>query len=225
MKKTMLALLTTVGILGTSATVAQEQVCPNGHCKVQHGKMRDGKRDCNKQGTHGQKGKYAKQGKGRHSNMKKRRGMGDDMRMFSGLDLSDAQKADLKKLFSGAHKQNQSVRHNKQQSEFMDKRRALVQSKTFDKAAFKQLLIEQKQQREAERIERQIARAERQNQAWNILTPEQQAKAKERFNDHKALMEKQREYQQKWQQKAPMPNPADAPVPPQGDVPPPPSGN
>lgn len=225
MKKTMLALLATAGILGTSAAVAQEQVCPDGHCKAQHGKMQDGKRKkCGK--SEGNR-KYSKQGKkDRRYGMKKQRGMGGEMGMFRGIDLSDAQKADLKKLFSDARKQHQSAKQNKKQREFMDKRRALIQSKTFDKAAFKQLLVEQKQQREAERIERQIARAERHNQAWNILTPEQQAKVKERFNDHKALMEKQREYQQKWHEKAPMPAPMDAPTSaPQEDVPPPPPSN
>lgn len=181
MKKILLTTLMTTGLIGTTLAVANEQ----GELKRDFGNCDNGGYMQGERG--GMKKHHAKRG-----------GKGHGMRgdMYRGLDLSDAQKEQIKTLFSeGKRSEQADVR--KQQRELADKRRVLIQSKTFDKAAFEKLLAEQDKLRSEQRLKQ----AELRHKAWNVLTPEQQKKAQERFSEHRELMEKQREFQQKWKKK------------------------
>lgn len=99
-------------------------------------------------------------------------------RMFEGLDLTDAQKADIKKLFDKQHAARREGLPTKdarlaQRNELQ----ALITSATFDEAQARALLNAQQEKRQEYAIERM----KMQNQIYHLLTPEQQAKFKARF--------------------------------------------
>lgn len=102
-------------------------------------------------------------------------------KMFAGLDLTETQKADIKKLFA---EQRAARSDDKPTKEERLARRAeihaLITSATFDEAQAKALIGNQQEKRQARAIER----IKMQNQIYNLLTPEQQAKFKARFEAH-----------------------------------------
>ncbi|MBU1393591.1 MAG: Spy/CpxP family protein refolding chaperone [Gammaproteobacteria bacterium] len=109
---------------------------------------------------------------GRHMD---KRGM---HRMFEGLDLTDAQKADIKKLFADQKAARADSRPTKEQRlAHRTEMQALMTAPNFDEVQAKALMSVQQEQRQAQAIERMKLH----NQIYNLLTPEQQAKFKARF--------------------------------------------
>lgn len=99
-------------------------------------------------------------------------------RMFEGLDLTDAQKADIKKLFAEQRAARSDDKPSKEErSAHRAEMQALITSATCDEAQAKALMSAQQEKRQAQAIERM----KMQNQIYNLLTPEQQAKFKARF--------------------------------------------
>lgn len=103
-------------------------------------------------------------------------------RMFEGLDLTDAQKADIKKLFAEQRAARSDDRPSKEERLAHRTEMRLITSATFDEAQAKALLSAQQEKRLTQAIERM----KMQNQIYNLLTPEQQAKFKARFEAHAA---------------------------------------
>ncbi|NMH67163.1 Spy/CpxP family protein refolding chaperone [Shewanella salipaludis] len=96
--------------------------------------------------------------------------------MLRGLDLTDAQKAEVKKLFE----QHKAAREAEgQQGDLRAAHReamlALITATSFDEAQARQLISA----REAKHEAREIERMKMQNEIYHLLTPEQQAKYKE----------------------------------------------
>ena len=109
---------------------------------------------------------------GRHMD---KRGM---HRMFEGLDLTDAQKADIKKLFADQKAARADSRPTKEQRlAHRTEMQALMTASNFDEVQAKALMSAQQEQRQAQAIERMKLH----NQIYNLLTPEQQATFKARF--------------------------------------------
>ncbi|PIW61726.1 MAG: hypothetical protein COW15_07070 [Shewanella sp. CG12_big_fil_rev_8_21_14_0_65_47_15] len=99
-------------------------------------------------------------------------------RMFEGLDLTDAQKADIKQLFAEQRATRSEDRPTKEQRlAHRAEMQALITSATFDETQAKAMLSAQQEKRQEHAIERMKV----QNQIYNLLTPEQQAKFKARF--------------------------------------------
>lgn len=99
-------------------------------------------------------------------------------RMFEGLDLTDAQKADIKKLFADQKAARADSRPTKEQRlAHRTEMQALMTAPNFDEVQAKALMSVQQEQRQAQAIERMKLH----NQIYNLLTPEQQAKFKARF--------------------------------------------
>ncbi|GIU04496.1 Spy/CpxP family protein refolding chaperone [Shewanella glacialipiscicola] len=102
-------------------------------------------------------------------------------KMFEGLDLTDAQKADVKKLFAEQKAARADSRPKKeerlaQRTEML----TLLTAPSFDETQAKILMSAQQEQRQIQMIEHMKI----QNQVYNLLTPEQQAKFKARFEAH-----------------------------------------
>lgn len=107
-----------------------------------------------------------------------RMGHGGMHRMFEGLDLTDAQKADIKKLFAEQRAARSDDRPTKEERlAHRAEMHALITAASFDEAQAKALMSAQQEKRQAQAIERM----KMQNQIYNLLTPEQQAKFKARF--------------------------------------------
>ncbi|MFV0596218.1 Spy/CpxP family protein refolding chaperone [Shewanella sp.] len=99
-------------------------------------------------------------------------------RMFEGLDLTDAQKADIKKLFAEHRAARSDDRPTKEERlALRTEMHALITAANFDEAQAKALITAQQEKRQAQAIERM----KMQNQIYKLLTPEQQAKFKARF--------------------------------------------
>lgn len=102
-------------------------------------------------------------------------------KMFAGLDLTEAQQADIKKLLA---EQDAASRDDKPTKEARLAHRvemhALITAARFDEAQAKALIGAQQEKRQAQAIERM----KMQNQIYNLLTPEQQTKFKARFEAH-----------------------------------------
>jgi protein CpxP len=95
------------------------------------------------------------------------------MKMFKGLDLTDAQKAQIEQL-TAAHRQtlpDKTVR-----AAHREELKTLLQAPTFDEAGVRVLLEKQQDQR----LDMEIAQLKFQHQLRAVLTPEQQAKLDER---------------------------------------------
>lgn len=110
------------------------------------------------------------------------------LRIYKKLDLSDSQKQQIKAIFKAKRADKNTDRFEERQ-QFFEKRRQLIQSKTFDSAVAKQLAETMNNQR----VERFVASAEAENKAWNILTPEQQQKAQELLQKRAKKMQEKRE--------------------------------
>ncbi|PTA48865.1 hypothetical protein C9I43_17565 [Shewanella morhuae] len=113
---------------------------------------------------------------GRHMNK------GGMHKMFEGLDLTDAQKADVKKLFAEQKAARTESRPTKEErlanrTEML----TLLTAPNFDETQAKALMSAQQEQRQTQMIERMKI----QNQVYNLLTPEQQTKFKARFEAHR----------------------------------------
>lgn len=122
--------------------------------------------------AHGADHRHGEYHKGEHGNMHG---------MFKGLDLTDAQKADIKKLFAEQKAARSDERPSKEDRQA--KRQAMqdiITAANFDEASAKVMIAEQQAQREA----RALAHMKMQNQIYNLLTPQQQAKFKARFDAH-----------------------------------------
>lgn len=99
-------------------------------------------------------------------------------KMFEGLDLTDAQKADIKKLFAEQKASRSDERPTKEELlAHRNEMQAVITAATFDETQAKALLNARQDKRQAQAIERMKI----QNQIYNLLTPEQQAKFKARF--------------------------------------------
>ena len=112
---------------------------------------------------------------GRHMNK------GGMHKMFEGLDLTDAQKADVKKLFAEQKAARTESRPTKEERlALRTEMLTLLTAPSFDETQAKILMSAQQEQRQIQMIEHMKI----QNQVYNLLTPEQQAKFKARFEAH-----------------------------------------
>lgn len=112
---------------------------------------------------------FAGEGEGRKHGMHQMHGM----KMFKGLDLTDAQKAQIEQL-TAAHRETMPDKavlaaNRKELQE-------LLATPTFDEAGVRVLLEKQ----QAKRLEIEVAQLKFQHQLRAVLTPEQQAKLDER---------------------------------------------
>jgi len=103
------------------------------------------------------------------------------MKALKGLDLTDAQKEQIKTLME-QHRAN--MPKPEEVGTEMDQLKTLIQAETFDEAAVRTLL----ESKQKVRLEHEVARAKLQSDIYKVLTTEQKAKLAER--------------QQKWQEKA-----------------------
>lgn len=106
---------------------------------------------------------------------------GFHMKAFKGLDLTDAQKEQIKTLMQ-QHRASMPKRDELKPE--MEQLQALIQADSFDEAAVRSLLLAQQK----DKLEHEVARAKLQFDINKVLTVEQKAKLAER--------------QQKWQEKA-----------------------
>ncbi|MBP8227735.1 MAG: Spy/CpxP family protein refolding chaperone [Pararheinheimera sp.] len=106
---------------------------------------------------------------------------GFHMKALKGLDLTEAQKDQIKTLMA-QHRASMPKRDELKPE--MEQLKALVQADTFDEAAVRALL----ESRQKDKLDHEVARAKLQFEINKVLTVEQKAKLAER--------------QQKWQEKA-----------------------
>jgi protein CpxP len=106
---------------------------------------------------------------------------GFHMKALKGLDLTDAQKDQIKTLMEQHRATMPKPDEIKPE---MDQLKALVQADTFDEAAVRALL----ESKQKDKLDHEVARAKLQFEINKVLTVEQKAKLAER--------------QQKWQEKA-----------------------
>lgn len=106
---------------------------------------------------------------------------GFHMKAFKGLDLTDAQKEQIKTLMQ-QHRASMPKRDELKPD--IEQLQALIQADSFDEAAVRSLL----QAQQKDKLEHEVARAKLQFDINKVLTVEQKAKLAER--------------QQKWQEKA-----------------------
>ncbi|WP_299802764.1 Spy/CpxP family protein refolding chaperone [uncultured Shewanella sp.] len=121
-------------------------------------------------------------GKSGYHQMKGERGGHHDMRkMFRGLDLTDEQKTEIKALFT-AHrdemKQNRPTKEQRtaQKAQMLD----FITTTNFSEGAVRQALAAKQEARQQKAVDM----LKLQNQAYQLLTPEQQEKFKQRFAKH-----------------------------------------
>ncbi len=121
-------------------------------------------------------------GKNGYHQMKGKQGGHHDLRkMFRGLDLTDAQKTEMKALFT-AHrdemKQNRPSKEDRaaQKAQMLD----FITTTNFSEDAVRQALAAKQEARQQKAVEM----LKLQNQAYQLLTPEQQEKFKQRFAKH-----------------------------------------
>ena len=96
-----------------------------------------------------------------------------DSKMFKGLDLSDAQKAQVEALI----KAHRATAFNKTDRIAMhDELQKVLQSDSFDEAGVRMVLEKQ----QAKKLEQEVAALKLQHQLRAVLTPEQKAKLEER---------------------------------------------
>jgi protein CpxP len=96
-----------------------------------------------------------------------------DSRMFKGLDLTDAQKAQVDALL----KEHRATAFNKAERFAMhEELQTVLQSDNFDEAGVRVVLEKQ----QAKKLEQEVAALKLQHQIRAVLTPEQKAKLDER---------------------------------------------
>lgn len=129
---------------------------------------------------------------GKHGKHGKRDGKRGGMRgngfgkMFKGLDLTDAQKTQIKEIQKASHDANKSLHDQMRQNQ--QQLRQLSESGTFDEAAVT-TLANQQGQLHAQMI---VARQKTMTQMFNILTPEQKTKFAELKAQFKQKMEERK---------------------------------
>lgn len=94
-----------------------------------------------------------------------------------GLDLTDAQKTEIKALMD-QHRSSMSRPDKETRAAHRAEMQALMTSGNFDEAKAKEIIEQRQQVREQHMLERMKLH----NQIYNLLTPEQQAKFKERMD-------------------------------------------
>lgn len=114
-------------------------------------------------------------------------------KIYRKLDLTDEQKKEMKAIFSAARNKNQAETRRSERKASIQQRRALIEATTFDVDAVKQL-AEARAQKMTERF---IKMAEAEHKVWHLLTPDQQAKAKEIIQKRAQRMEKHMEKRMK----------------------------
>ena len=96
-----------------------------------------------------------------------------DGRMFKGLDLTDAQKAQVEALI----KAHRATAFNKAERLAMhEELQQVLQNETFDEAGVRVVL----EKHQAKKLEQEVAALKLQHQLRAVLTPEQKAKLDER---------------------------------------------
>ncbi|MDR8525543.1 Spy/CpxP family protein refolding chaperone [Shewanella fidelis] len=125
-----------------------------------------GSRD-GKQGYHHMKGKH-----GGHHDLRK---------MFRGLDLTDEQKTEMKALFTAYRdemKQNRPSKEERaaQKAQMLE----FITTTNFSEDAVRQALAAKQEARQQKAVDM----LKLQNQAYQLLTPEQQEKFQKRFAKH-----------------------------------------
>ncbi|MDB2386639.1 Spy/CpxP family protein refolding chaperone [Shewanella sp.] len=118
-------------------------------------------------------------GKGRSHQSMLARGEHNELRkMFRGLDLSDAQKQDLKALFS-EHRAEMKQQRLSKADRVAQKEQVLgfITDSHFSEEAVKNALTAKLDTRQ----QQMVNRLKLQNQAYQLLTPEQQTQFKQRF--------------------------------------------
>ena len=132
--------------------------------------------------AHDQDGSGDGHGKNGHHQMQGERGGHNDMRkMFRGLDLTDAQKTEMKALFS-AHRDEMKQNRPSKEARAAQKQQmlAFITSSNFNEAEVKQALAAKQEARQ----QKAVGMIKLQNQAYQLLTPEQQEQFKQRFAKH-----------------------------------------
>lgn len=109
--------------------------------------------------------------------------------IYKKLDLSDTQKDQLKTIFQATREKADREAVFEARKTFMQKRQALVQSKTFDRAAVEALAKARSQEME----KRFVDMAEVEHKAWQVLTPEQQQEAKKMMEKRQDRLQKRLE--------------------------------
>lgn len=105
-------------------------------------------------------------------------GHGDMHGMFAGLDLTQAQQAQIKQLLEAQKTARTESRPSKEDRiAHRNEMHSLITAATFDEAQAKALLSVQQEKRQTQALERMRV----QNQIYNLLTPEQQTQFKARF--------------------------------------------
>jgi len=144
----------------------------------------DGYGDCphrdGDRGYHHMKGErgyhHMKGERGYHHHMKGDKGH-FGMYGLRGLDLTDAQKTEIQALME-QHRSSMSRPDKETRAAHRAEMQALMTSGNFDEAKAKEIIEQRQQVREQHMLERMKLH----NQIYNLLTPEQQAKFKERMD-------------------------------------------
>ncbi|MGB2079974.1 MAG: Spy/CpxP family protein refolding chaperone [Vibrio sp.] len=132
------------------------------------------------------------------------RGHRGEQGIFKQLDLSDAQKEQIKEI----HKQNREAKkadrdanrkaHAGEKKAQMDKLNSLIMAEKFDEDAVRDLI----QNMESKRLEGKVQFAKEQHDILQVLTPEQRTKLQElRKEKREARMEKMKERVDQWEAK------------------------
>lgn len=114
-------------------------------------------------------------------------------KIYKRLDLTDSQQTQIKAIFKDARMKDDRKAHFSQRQQMMQQRQALIEAPTLDKAALEQLA---NQRGETMKI-RFVKMAEAEHKAWQILTPEQQTKAKAMMKKRQERMQKRAEKHEK----------------------------
>lgn len=109
---------------------------------------------------------------------------GDIRKMFRGLDLTDGQKAEIKALIKQQKTSSAGDRPSKEdrkehKAEFF----ALISADNFDEAKAQEFINAKHQSRQA----KGVAMLKVQNDIYQLLTPEQKAKFKEKFEKRRNM--------------------------------------
>ncbi|MGL4473820.1 MAG: Spy/CpxP family protein refolding chaperone [Shewanella sp.] len=99
-------------------------------------------------------------------------------KMFKGLDLSDEQRQQFKQLMEKTHSDEGKESRQQARAENRQAMHALITAPQFDETAAKALLEKQSETRQARAIDNLRVR----NQAYNLLTPEQQQQWQQRID-------------------------------------------
>ncbi|GGI82502.1 Spy/CpxP family protein refolding chaperone [Shewanella gelidii] len=118
-----------------------------------------------------------------HGKQMDRRGKAPMMKMLSRLDLSEAQRTEIKGLVKSHHEQMKQSRPDEatrtaQRSAMLE----AITAETFNEQQVQQLLDSKQQQRQQMKLEK----LKLQNAVYKVLTPEQQQEFKEKFMTQKA---------------------------------------